>query len=245
MFNVYLLDDEPWQVKSLLQGVKWEEHDSKVIGTNTNSVKAFEEILTKKPDIVFTDVKMPVLDGLKLIENLIEEKFQGVFVVISGHAEYEYAQKAISFDVVDYCLKPFEEEQLTRALEKAKTTFNNRKVLDELKIKQEVIYENQVFNDIMTYINEHFSEDITLQSVSDIFYINSSYLSKLFKSEMGINFTSYLSNKRLKRACILLKESSMQVSEIAESVGFSNYFYFARVFKKAYGITPTEYKRDD
>lgn len=243
MYSVYLLDDEFWQVKSLMFSIDWQAHDVEIIGTQTNSVIALKEILDKNPDILFTDVRMPEMDGLELISKLIESGYRGVVVVLSGHAEYEYVQKALSYNAVAYCLKPFDDNAIIEALDKAKTDHRNRKLLETFKIKKNDESNNVIFGEIIGYINSHFCDDINLQSVAELFYINSSYLSKLFKSEMDVTFTSYLSNLRLERACILLKESRMQVAEVAESVGFSNYFYFARVFKKTYGKTPTEYKQ--
>lgn len=245
MFTVYLVDDEPWQVKSLLHSIKWEEYGAEVIGVQTNSLTAYDEIMAKNPMVVFTDVKMPVLDGLGLIEKLQKNKFKGVFAIVSGYAEYEYAQKALNYDVVGYCLKPTTKEDIVDVLIKAKQNYKDKKLLLDLKVERDADFENTTFNEILNYLKEHFEEEVTLQSISERFFINSSYLSKLFKNQLGINFTAYLSNLRLKRACLLLRESTMQVSEVAMSVGFSNYFYFARVFKKTYGMTPTEYKKKE
>ncbi len=237
-----MLDDEAWQVKSLLKSIEWARYGTQVVGTQTNSLMAYDEIIEKKPHIVFTDVKMPVMDGLELIHNLQKDGFQGVFVVISGHAEYTYAQKALSYNAVEYCLKPIENEEIIAAIKKAIIRYENKRLLADLKIDVSSQSDHKILNDIIAYVNQHFDETLSLQSVADVFYINNSYLSKLFKSEMQMTFTVYLSKLRLERACILLRESSMQIAEVAEKVGFLNYFYFARVFKKEYGMTPSEYK---
>lgn len=245
MFKVYLVDDENYQLKCLNNSVNWAEHGACVVGSQTNSCKAYDEILSMNPDIVITDVGMPIIDGFKLIKRLQDEGFAGAFVLISTYTDYKYVQKALRYNVVDYCLKPYENKTIACALERAKKEIRNRKVLKAFTIASDDICTNELYSDVMEYINCHFSEDLTLQMIADKFYVNASYLSKIFKNEAGVTFTAYLSNLRLEMACMLLKDSKLQVTEIADKIGFKNYFYFARVFKKNYDMTPSSYRQFD
>jgi two-component system response regulator YesN len=91
-------------------------------------------------------------------------------------------------------------------------------------------------------VNKNFSDDIAIRQISQIFFINPSYLSQLFKKEVGETFTKYLMKLRIQYSCELLKDTSLNISEIAEKSGYADYFYFARVFKKVTGDTPSQFR---
>ncbi len=100
----------------------------------------------------------------------------------------------------------------------------------------------EMFRSIEQYVREHFRESISVQDISKKFYIHPNYLSYLFKKELHVNFTKYLTDIRMEYACGLLRTTSLTISEIAEQAGYNDYFYFARTFKKQTGITPSEYR---
>lgn len=104
--------------------------------------------------------------------------------------------------------------------------------------KHELILEKCV-----QYLDIHFMEDISLESVSDAFYFSPSYFSLVFKNHTGMPFSKYLSQLRLRKAVELLDKSSYKVYEIASKIGYKDDKYFYRVFKKEYGVTPDEYRR--
>lgn len=95
---------------------------------------------------------------------------------------------------------------------------------------------------ITSYIHDHYRDNISIQVISKAFYLNANYLSQLFKRELNLTFTEYLTNVRLKQAKHLLLTTELSVREVAESVGFRDYFYFIRVFKKHASQTPRQYK---
>lgn len=91
-------------------------------------------------------------------------------------------------------------------------------------------------------INKYYAEDISLQSVASQINVNPSYLSRTFKLEKGENFTSYLTSVRIERAKAYLKGGKLRVYEVADKVGYHNYTYFSKIFKKIVGVTPEEYR---
>lgn len=97
---------------------------------------------------------------------------------------------------------------------------------------------------MLDYMNTHYSEDISIQTLADLCYINPNYASQLFKQETGSTFSSYLTNLRIQRAIQLLTSTDMAVFLIASHVGYRDYFYFAKVFKKITGTTPTAYRKE-
>lgn len=96
---------------------------------------------------------------------------------------------------------------------------------------------------IKAYIQEHYTNDITLGTLSNRFYINANYLSGLFKAKTGKNFIDYLTETRLERAIDLLKENQFTVGQIASMVGYESSNHFSRLFKKYAGISPGEYRK--
>lgn len=96
--------------------------------------------------------------------------------------------------------------------------------------------------EIVKHINENYHSDISIQSIARSFYMNPNYLSQLFKRELNVTFTEYLTQVRLRQARLLLATTSLTIGEIADSVGFRDYFYFIRLFKKYEKITPRQYR---
>ncbi len=102
---------------------------------------------------------------------------------------------------------------------------------------------DSVFDDILYYISQNYSQSLKLESIAPLFGYNSSYLGKLFNQKMGQNFNSYLDQVRLTEAVRLLDETTMKVYEIAEQVGYKNVDYFHQKFRKQYEMSPAEYRR--
>ena len=96
---------------------------------------------------------------------------------------------------------------------------------------------------IKNYIDMHFDEELYLDKIADLFGVNSKYLSRLIKEQIGINFNQYVMGIRIQKATEMLKNTSMSINEIMEKTGFNSRNTFVRVFKKFEGLTPSEYKK--
>jgi two-component system, response regulator YesN len=470
MHKVLIVDDESWVVESLKDLVDWKSYGFEVVAQAYNGVDALEAMRKHQPDIVFTDIRMPEMNGLELLQRGKSLPFPIHFVVVSGYAEFAYAQKAISYGAMAYCLKPFDEMEisgillkLSKTLDAAKPSIdsslihlledpsaeNQLKLQNELKkydlkdwstsgiavivsvgskllpdIQERVIklkigtsktayllnsrqvealrrkwtdrfpagvmgigvsekitdlkeiktaitnadllahqffvtkengayyqqafkhnelnqqmmemsdavrdkdnkavhqifehiealfkekaltiqhafqvynmtvsflfklgqtenilysYEqllhsykhvydmldglrslakrylknsdsssvetkNQAFNSILQFVTLNFRQDISLQNLSDQFFMNPSYISQLFKKEVGTTFTAYIAKLRINYACELLDKDERSIHEIAEQIGYHDYFYFTRLFKKVTGKTPSQYRNDE
>lgn len=95
---------------------------------------------------------------------------------------------------------------------------------------------------IKEYLDQNFTSLITLDSLSETVYISKHYLSHLFKEQTGISPIKYLTSKRMEKACELLSETELPVSEVSKAVGYENPLYFSQVFKRIYGISPVKYR---
>ena len=115
MLKILIVDDEPDICELIHKLIDWEELELTSLGSSQNGIDAMEIILRQKPDIVITDIQMPGMTGLEMIEKASQQKLQTKFIVISGYREFEYAQQAIRFGVEDYLLKPISKTDLNLA----------------------------------------------------------------------------------------------------------------------------------
>ncbi|NQT60243.1 MAG: response regulator [Bacteroidetes bacterium] len=118
MFTVIIAEDEPKLLRHIINKLEETAPDFKVIASATNGTDALKLIREHNPDVVFTDIVMPGMDGLELIKELRSESFILPIVILSGYDDFNYAQHAIKYSVKDYLLKPLEEEELQKTLDK-------------------------------------------------------------------------------------------------------------------------------
>lgn len=470
MFKVFLVDDEELVIKSLKASVNWNQQGFEIVGYALSGEEAVEAIKRIRPDVVFSDIRMPGMNGLELKKRLDDVGVSAKFIIVSGLAEFALAQKAIQNGISGYCLKPFDEMEIMGYLRKFKRELDasrqlpegeildlieagtpeahsrlghelalagiadsekdglrimlsirrdrllihekvpcltlrigyrkfiyvmadrdadelmasfpsedrqflkgigfskrgidkvgftqaiqdaelqayqyftlaevltwegswqtndmkpafallaegdgqsfiaqldsllamfrsgllnirhalllynecilqlNRKgresdelylysfeqlteqfediqdMIDDLKRlfqeEKDQIHHQQVsiqpgrsstFSIMLEYINEHFGEDITILGLSKRFNINSNYISQLFRKELDKTFTEYLTGLRMNRASALLRTTSIPINEIADQVGYKDYFYFSKMFKKIMGVPPRGYRFD-
>ena len=105
MYRVVLIDDERFVLASLEGRIEWEEHGFKVVGKAMSAAEGIALIRSERPDIVFTDIKMPGMSGLEMIHELVDEFPQIKFVIISGYNEFQYAKQAMEYGVLGFCVK--------------------------------------------------------------------------------------------------------------------------------------------
>lgn len=458
MFRVLIADDEDSVIHSLIRSVRWEELELEVAGRAGNGEEALALAGEQSMDIAILDIQMPGINGLELCERLKRINPQIQLIIISGYAEFAYAEKAIRFGVIGYCLKPLEYTQVTGCLRKAvrnlkavrhqaihedlmeilerrdsaeiqgiltkkklmtdgglfvavsisekrvkeledysfsmrlghgqwgyllkcnqvsqmsqklmkdqdsvqwqgigyinapveaagiydaleectarayqyfvdrkyricaaadETRANNwiervhaeindkkwkrvyvilkeieekgiqdftvrsslrlcnliiscksrdrendlyiysirqlvteygslkemlralRAYLDEKDTDKNSDFSNTTFMKLIRYIDENYRGNISLTGTAQALYMNPNYVSHLFKKEAGVTFVNYITQKRIEDAKKLLAETEMPQTDIAVEVGFNDYFYFIKTFKKLTGMTPGQYR---
>ena len=129
MFRVLIADDESSVVQSMLFSMPWEELDMEVAGTASDGTAAMEIAQKEHIDIAILDIRMPGINGLELCERLRQMDEHIQLIISSGYAEFAYAEKAIQYGVVGYCLKPLDYTQMTRFLRKAAQTLKKSRHL--------------------------------------------------------------------------------------------------------------------
>lgn len=141
MYRILIADDEQKILQLILQLGHWEALEMEIVGTCSDGEEALRLIRALQPDIVLTDIKMPLYDGIQLIEKAREAGLDTHFIVLSGFKHFEYARNAIQLGVVDYLLKPLNEDQLNKTLEKTCRL---------IEAKKQSQSESQQLNDYLT-----------------------------------------------------------------------------------------------
>lgn len=260
MLKIVVIDDEKWIRKLIINLLPYDKYPITVVGEAEDGIEGLDLISKLTPDIILTDIRMPLFSGLDLIKELNKKRPNSRIIIISGYDSFDYAQNALKFGVIDFLLKPVEEHELELAIGKAikelKKSENLKKV-DALekqvkRLSMDFIEDRkdefpQIKNDkirkALIYIEENYYNPISLNDVSDAILMNSSYFSEQFKKEVGLGFNQYLINIRFETAKrILLEQQDLNIADVAAIVGFPDSNYFSRLFKKQFNCTPHEFR---
>lgn len=258
MIRIVVVEDEVLVKKGLILTTDWQKYGCEVVGEASNGLEGISIIEKLKPDIVITDVRMPGLDGIKMIECLKEAGVDSEFIIITGFGEFEYAHKAVKLGVRDFLVKPIDDEDLELALTNTCRVVIDRQRIEKIRDKLDNIGDSRImfFKEYIVdqaedddyvaravkYIGLNYKLDITVKTVADSLFISESYLSRLFKSKVGQTFGDYLTYYRIKKACELLREPDGKIYEIAGKIGYKDQRYFSLIFKKLVGVTPKEFR---
>ncbi len=357
-YKVVIIDDEPWTRDVVKTLGDWEGLGLEIVGEASDGEYGLELILQTSPDIILTDVKMPHLNGIDLVDILRKRENNSLVIFISGYDDYSFIRSALKLDAVDYLLKPLKEEELNKQLSSCVRLLSQRKESDKKtislesgfleapwagkyyalrdnlcdslntsdqaiikdrfneiyklitkgegeepdkgimvciyynlmnslehflitrdekpneilegkettfvfsgdstlvemlqyvqrlyleasrKIQEYSRYRNRLdINKIKKYVEEHYSEALTLELTASIFYVSKEYLSKVFKNDTGKGFSEYLTTLRMERAKELILDYKIPIKEVGELVGYLDQAHFYKTFKKYYGKTPGE-----
>ena len=142
MLKILIVDDEPFFLDFLAGMLAWEDYGAVVTGTASNGLKALEALSAEPADVVITDIKMPVMDGLELICETLERYPQTQFVVLSAYNEFHMVEEAFKLGVKDYLMKPeVTKEQIVSILGKCERNKREHEALRQKKREQEAAYE--------------------------------------------------------------------------------------------------------
>lgn len=239
MYKVILADDEKWVLYKLINTFRWKDYDFELVGQAQKADELLAMIEEKKPDAVFTDINMPGMSGLDFIKEAGGAKSKISFVIISGYADFQYAQKAIHEGVFRYLVKPVSQEDADALLEDLHEHLDEKHgVFKNINIDSN---KNESFKKMMAYINEHYCEKLQLNDLAQKFEINMTYCCYLFNKNYDCSFSKYILKCRMEKAADMILHSSASIAEISELLGY-DYYHFNKLFKKYYNLTPKQYK---
>ena len=243
MFKVLLLDDEPWELIGLEKTFHWAAMGFEVVDMLSDSVDAFDVICSKKPDVVFTDIRMPEIDGIQLMKMTRAQGLDTEFVVISGFAEFSYAQEALRQGAFDYWVKPVLLEDADRLLQRlAKRLEEKQNVQGTAAVEKSEAGIADNLEELIEYVRENYRSDLSLKEIAHKFHLNNTYCSEYFKKAAGKTFSEYIKDLRMKAAGEYLAGTGLTIADICGRVGYKDYYYFNKVFKKHFGTPPAKYR---
>ena len=244
-WSVLIAEDEILIRRNLARKVAEHCPAFEVVGEAADGQEALEAVAELYPDVLITDIRMPVMDGLQLTRE-IYYAFPGVRVVIvSGYDEFSYAKTALALGVKDYLLKPVSEEELRSVMSRLAIQLD----AEEERLDGEhpdlpgSASQDELVSAVQEYLRAHFAEAVSLADLAARFHVNPPYLTRVFKRRTGAAPVRCLRDLRINHARKLLDERpALEVKEIAAMVGYPDQGYFSRVFKQAVGTGPLEYR---
>ncbi|MBM6678002.1 response regulator [Faecalicoccus pleomorphus] len=249
MYRVVVIEDEEAIRKGIIMSIDFSALNCILIGEASNGVEGIKLIQEKKPDIVITDVTMPLMSGIEMIEQTLE--FNYTSIIISGYDEFSYAKKAIKLGVCDYLMKPIDKEELNNVIQSIVSGFDlssrisgllkEKNQIEHIQLLETLNKEDHLVDKIMEYINLHYSEKIFLSDIADVLNYSESLLSKRFRRVTQMTFNEYLNRFRIQKSIEYMKKGTYGLTEISDICGFSDYKYFSTVFKKYTGYAPSQF----
>ena len=160
MLKLLIADDERIIRETIFHLIDWKKYDIEVIGLCQNGLEAYDMILDESPDIVLTDIRMPGMGGLELIQKLSQTDLYIQFIILSGYGEFEYAKEAMKYGVKHYLLKPCNEQQILECIEQCKKDYSQA-ILEKQILKQQFPLQIGMLNNVISSIlNDCLCQDM-------------------------------------------------------------------------------------
>jgi len=142
MYSVLIVDDEPTTLIGIRKTFNWSQYGFELLWEVTSSRQALDNICKYRPDLVITDIRMPVINGIDLMKITRDKNIDSEFIVISGFAEFEYAKEAINVGAFAYLLKPLQRQEANDVLSKLSVQINNKVLVKNIKIYDDLASDN-------------------------------------------------------------------------------------------------------
>lgn len=239
--DVVILDDERIIRKGLEKILRDNFPSINITASLGNGQDAMDYFMDHQADLLITDIRMPQFDGLAILKMLRNQKSKIEVIVISGYDDFKYCKEALRYQAFDYILKPIDKAEFIDIVKRVIEI----KELDEIpNIKDGLDNEKKIIRDIKFYLKRNYMHSINLKVLAEEFHLNAVYISQMFKKETGESLTEYLLRIRMEKAVILLGDTNLRIQEIADMVGYNTTKQFSAIFKRYYGVIPSEYRND-
>lgn len=252
-YKLLIVDDEMPTLNGIHRVLnKWGQGQYEIL-TAENGEEAMELLKLHGDAILLmvSDIRMPKRDGLSLLQWLNRRGSRTLTILLSGHAEFEYARVALRNGASNYLLKPVSESVLLAAVEQTLLRAEQERS-DRAKIqmadqhpelfREEPVVNNPCIQEAIDYVKLHLNTPLTAQKVAEQIHLNSSYFSVLFKEETGLTFTDFITKERFRKAKELLLRTDLKMYEITEQIGYQTASHFVKVFQDQEGVTPKKFR---
>lgn len=259
--NLLIINDNIFEAQTMKEEIRWEQYGIDQVLLAYNAGEAYEIIQKGTIDIALCDIEMPGENGLSLIRRIRSAGHDIDCILLTAHADFSYAQEAVSLNCIEYILLPARYETIGKTVCETVQKRQKRLADQELQKYGESFFRLQnapdaasvsrpvnaaeIVSQSQKYIIDHLDEeDMTIAVIASQFFISSIYLSRIFKKETGVSINQWIIQEKMKAAAHMLRTTDYPAALVAERVGYSNYPYFSTVFKKYYGCSPSQYAKE-
>lgn len=251
MYRILVAEDEIIERRALCGTLRRHFGDDCVILEAGNGREAVELILRHRPQAAVLDIEMPGLSGLEAARQIRQSGSSCMILFLTAFDRFDYAREAITLRALDYLLKPYSEQELILSVETALNLHDRLSGISGIlepepapagEEDQADLRLGQIRENIESYIREHYGAGLSMQDVARAMSYSDAYFCKLFKQLFKVNFSAWLNEFRVEKAKEMLTSTRLSVREVSEACGYSDANYFARVFKRITGKTPSEYR---
>lgn len=245
----FLIADDVFYARKAVEKMimEWDAR-SVILGSCGDGAEAEALMERNPPDVLVTDIRMPGADGLALAQ-LAQKRWPDMHIVlVTGYANFDYAREAIRRGVCGYLLKPLKKQELFEVLDgisgAAEREEDGRETLRRDEPPEALEGETSpkdmdVVEDLKAFLEENYYYELSLNELAAArYFLNPSYLSRLFKAKTGKTFSRYLMEVRMRKAQELLETGERSISEVSSLVGYTSPSNFIQNFKKVFGCTP-------
>ena len=251
MYQILIAEDETLERKVLCATLQKHFGELCQIHQAKNGREAVALFLEHRPQVAVLDIEMPGSSGLEAARQIRQSGYPCMILFLSAYDKFSYAREAITLRAMDYLLKPYEAQELILSVEEALNLYARTSGIPEqhLSVPQETAEEDapgqrmgQVRENIERYIRSHYTTELSMQDVARAMNYSEAYFCKLFKQCFKVNFSAWLNEFRVEKAKEMLRDTRLSIREISLACGYTDANYFARVFKRITGRTPSEYR---
>ena len=256
-FSILVVEDNE-ELKAFLKSILSENY---TVITASNGEEGLQHAVDDLPDLIISDVMMPVMDGLEMIRQIKENNniCHIPIIVLSAKASLDDRIAGLEQGIDDYITKPFSATYLKT---RVASLLRQRKALQELYMNrlmegkntsspdpltpsqpQITPYDEQFMKKVMAYMEEQMDNaELTIDEFAEQLMLSRTIFYRKLKSIVGLTPVDFIREIRIKRAVQLIDSDEYNFSQVAYMTGFNDPKYFSKCFKKVIGITPSEYK---
>lgn len=241
--KIMVMDDERWIRKGILKMIDKESLGINEVYEASSIAEARVIFVENKPEIVISDVRLPIGNGCTFCRELFDMDIGTKFIMLSGNDEFNYAKEALVYHAVDYLLKPVEKSVLNDTIRRACDEWIKEQDSSNVEKQIEITQTNvqTIIKQIISDIDKEYAKKMTLNIISEKYHINEAYLSNQFKKTTKVPLMNYIMQVRVEKAKDLMLMTRCKVNDVAKYVGYEDSRYFARVFKRLTGETPSDF----
>ena len=252
-------DDERAVREEIEEGLDWASIGIHEVNIARNGQEALEIARAIPPDILLTDIKMPRMNGIDLAKQIRALYPACSILVLSGYPEADYLRSVIQLRAVSFIDKPVDLEALERMIRDA--VKEQEALCEHRRLKQfaqgfdllggrpavqqpdHTQKQSDIAEQVVELIHRRYADNsLSLHGISQAFFLSGAHLCVLFKAHTGKTLVRYLTDYRIAKSLPLLSDPGQRIEGIAQAVGFESGNYYSKVFKKAMGVSPQEYR---